>query len=249
MPKVIAVAVMSVVSLASMATTFATSAVSSCCKHSASSASSVSSASSCCKHKKHHCCHAKAASEAVVASPVVYKDVMPAALFIPHWYVGANLGESRTHDNAAANSGDSVTQIGPGWSVDLGYQFIQFYKATLAAELGYTQYHQSTENRPQVNVANTEHFSSYAAGVVEYPLGYNMNVLGKLGLAYSYAKKVFTAAGTSASANNYSLYYGAGVSYDITSKTELMLQWARARGNSKTGSTDLTSLGLTYHFM
>lgn len=179
---------------------------------------------------------------------VTYKEMTPAA-FVRYWYVGGHIGESRTHDKKAPGSSDSVTQIGPGWTVDLGYQFAEFYRVLFAGELGYTQYHNSNETTPGTNVASTEHFSTYLAAVAQYPLVDNFNVLGKLGVAYSYAKKVFTASGTSASANDYSPYYGLGVSYNVTSNAALVLQWARARGNSKTGSTDLTSLGITYNLV
>lgn len=191
--------------------------------------------------KKHHHCTCK--------EPVTYKEVTaPVNMFVPNWYVGGHIGVSRTHDQAAPGSGDSVTQIGPGWTADLGYQFFEYRRLILAGELGYTQYHNSNETTPATNVASTEHFASYLAAVAQYPLGHNFNVLGKLGVAYSYAKKVFTG-GASASANAYSPYYGAGFSYNITQQAALVLQWARARGNGSTGSTDLTSLGVSYNFL
>jgi hypothetical protein len=180
-----------------------------------------------------------------------YKDqpVVIIPSFTPTWYVGGNIGESRVHDGASPGSSDSVTEIGPGWSVDLGYKFIEFYKAILAAEIGYTQYDHSSETTPGVVVATTDHFSSYAAFVGQYPLIQHFGVLGKVGVAYSYAQKVFEATGVSASANDYSLYYGGGLTYDITPQAALILQWARARGNDETGSTDLTSLGISYSFI
>jgi len=168
--------------------------------------------------------------------------------YVPSWYVGGNIGVSHVHDKKARGSADSVTEIGPGWSVDLGYQFLQVCKALFAGELGYTQYYHSSETLPRVNVATTEHFSSYLAAVGQYPLGYNFNVLGKLGIAYSYAKKVFTVSGASGSANAYSPYYALGFSYNVTSKAALVAQWARARGNGSTGSNDLSSLGVSYSF-
>ncbi|HSW69758.1 MAG TPA: outer membrane beta-barrel protein [Gammaproteobacteria bacterium] len=190
--------------------------------------------------KKHHC-----------TPPVetVYKDQTPVYTFVPNWYVGGHVGVSRTHDKAAPGSGDSVTQIGPGWTADLGYNFYQYHRATFAGELGYTQYHNSNETTPGTNVASTEHFAAYLAAVGQFSLIHNLSVLGKLGVAYSYAKKVFTTTGASASANTYSPYYGAGFSYNVTPQAALVLQWARARGNGSTGSTDLTSLGVTYNFL
>lgn len=193
-------------------------------------------------HPKHH-----PAPQPQVA---VYKDLMPPApVFVRNWYVGGHVGESRTHDKPAPGSSDSVTQIGPGWTADLGYQFAEYYRAIFAGELGYTQYHNSNETSPGTNVASTEHFATYLAAVVQYPIVNNFNVLGKLGIAYSYAKKVFTTSGASASANAYSPYYGVGVSYNMVPNAAIVLQWARARGNGSTGSTDLTSLGVTYNFV
>ncbi|MDR3492104.1 MAG: outer membrane beta-barrel protein [Gammaproteobacteria bacterium] len=210
-------------------------------------ASSSFAVAHCASHHKHH-----APCAPQVTHMVDYKNevIMPIApMFVPHWYAGGHVGVSRTHDNAAAGSGNSVTQYGPGWTADVGYQFIQFYRATLAAELGYTQYHNSNETAPRVNVASTEHFASYLAAVAQYPIIANVNVLGKLGIAYSYAKKVFTATGASRSANTYSPYYGAGISYNMTPQAALVLQWNRARGNNSTGSTDITTLGVSYNFL
>lgn len=180
----------------------------------------------------------------------IYKDqeaIIPA--FTPTWYVGFNVGESRTHDAAAPGSGDSVTQIGPGWSVDLGYKFISFYKAVLAGEIGYTQYYHSSETTPGVVVAETDHFSSYGALVGEYPLVYHLGVIGKIGVAYSYAEKIFQASGAANSANDWGLYYGGGLTYAMTSQASLIAQWNRARGDNQTGSTDLISLGVEYSFI
>lgn len=184
-------------------------------------------------------------------SASTYKDepVVIAESFTPTWYVGFNIGESRVHDGASPGTSNSVTQIGPGWSVDLGYKFIEFYKAMLAGEIGYTQYDNSSETAPGLVIATTDHFSSYAALVGQYPLIHHIGALGKIGVAYSYAQKVFETTGVSASANDYSLYYGGGLTYDITPQAALVLQWARARGNDETGSTDLTSLGVSYSFI
>lgn len=84
---------------------------------------------------------------------------MPLApVFMPNWYVGGNIGVSIAHDKVAANSSDSITQTGPGWSADIGYQFAEYYRILFAGELGFTQYHNSNETLPRINVASTEHF-------------------------------------------------------------------------------------------
>lgn len=197
--------------------------------------------------KKHHCHRHPAPPQYIV-----YKDELPPVqiyAFIPHFYAGGHVGVSRTHDNPAVGTANSVTQIGPGWTADLGYQFFQFYRAIFAGEIGYTQYHNSNETARPLNIAYTEHFAAYGALVGEYPLPYNFNILGKLGVAYSYARKTFNAGGASASANDYSPYYGGGLTYNMTNQAELVLQWNRVRGNNRVGSTDLTSLGVSYHFL
>src|SRR5579872_3162149 len=81
------------------------------------------------KHvKKHKACYKRPPCyrRAVPVAAPIYKGEMPipVAVFVPNWYVGGHIGESRTHDNKAANSNDSVTQIGPGWTADIGYQFL-----------------------------------------------------------------------------------------------------------------------------
>jgi len=205
------------------------------------------------RHHRHHHHHSMQQTQAATDTTVVatqatdYKmmGALPPA-FVPSWYVGGNMGVSYVHDNKASGTSNSVTQAGPGWSVDLGYQFLDFHNLLVAGELGYTQYHASNETTATTNVASTEHFAAYLAAVGEYPLVYHFGIVGKLGVAYSYAKKVFTATAASRSSNTYSVYYGAGLAYHVTSNAAFLFQWDRARGDSKTGSTDLTSLGLVY---
>lgn len=204
--------------------------------------------------KKHHCNKHKCKNHKVVADNTYKGEVAPVIIeqtnyFTPNWYAGGSIGESRTHDGRTAGIPSSVTQIGPGWNVDLGYQFVEVYKFILAGELGYTSYHNSNETVPGANIAYTEHFSTYLAAVAQYPLIHNFSVLGKLGVAYSYAKKTFNFAGLSGSGNAYSPYYGIGLAYNFVPSTALQLQWDRARGNSKTGSTDLISFGITHSFL
>lgn len=161
-----------------------------------------------------------------------------------HWYVGGNVGVSHVHDSRTANLPSSMNQNGPGWSVDGGYQF----NSLLGAELGYTQYHNSRETigsilGTSVTLAQTEHYAVDVAGTLRYPLFYKISALGKLGAAYSYANKIFVG-GPSASSGSVSLYGGLGVQYSVTRTVDFILQWAGARGNDSTGSTELYSLGV-----
>lgn len=158
----------------------------------------------------------------------------------PHWYVGANLGLSHLHDQSTPGLNSSVDQNGPGWNVNAGYQF----NGMFGAELGYTQYHNSRETFGVTNIAQTEHYSSYLAATGKYPLIQQISVIGKLGLAYSYANKIFNT-GPSFSSGSLSAYYGLGFAYSVTRTVDFIAQWASARGNNYTGSAELYSLGVS----
>lgn len=177
---------------------------------------------------------------------VCFADI---SLDCPHWYMGGNLGVSHLHDKAATGLPDYVDQNGPGWNVNVGVNFIRVFAGMLGAELGYTQYADSRENTTgaSVNVANTEHYSTYLAAEGKYPLVDRLNALGKLGVSYQYARKVFVGGGTTGSANTYSPYGAIGLTYDLTCNFAFVGLVARDWGhNNSTGSADLYSLGFSY---
>lgn len=163
----------------------------------------------------------------------------------PHWYVGANLGISHAFDIPPADSTDYVEHNGVGWSVDAGYQFLHIYGAMLGIEAGYTQYADSREyTRPSMLIARREHQSADLVGTLQLPIVCNLSLLGKLGAEYSYARTNAYPVNFSSSANVIGLYYGGGLMYDVTSRAAVIAQWARARGDGSTGTTDLYSLGV-----
>lgn len=161
-----------------------------------------------------------------------------------HWYVGGNLGLSHLHDKSSPGLATSVDENGPGWSVDGGYQF----NSMLGLELGYTQYHDSRETMGNFlgvpfTFAQTEHYAVDLAATGRYPIYDRFSALGKLGIAYSYANKIFNL-GPSFSSGSGSIYGGVGIDYSLTHTIDFILQWAAARGNNYTGSTELYSLGV-----
>lgn len=158
----------------------------------------------------------------------------------PHWYVGGNMGVSHVRDEKTPRSTNSVDQNGPGWSVVGGVQI----NSVFGGELGHTQYHYSRESTNTTVVAKTEHYSTHLAATGRYPLMKNWSALGKLGIAHSYAQKIF-ATGTAASTSAVSLYWGLGFDYSLTQRIDFIAQYASTRGNKGTGSTDLWSIGLT----
>lgn len=160
----------------------------------------------------------------------------------PHWYVAGNLGMSHLFDEKSPGSRDSMNENGPGWDATVGYQVNSLF----GGELGYTQYHDSRETLGSAHIAKTEHYAVHLNASGRYPLYCQFSLLGKLGVAYSYANKVFTAATTANSSNALSAYYGLGAAYSVTRCVDFTALWARVRGNNYTGSSDLISAGITF---
>lgn len=160
-------------------------------------------------------------------------------LTCPHWYVGGAIGYSRLHDDPTPNTVNSVDQNGPGFAVDVGYQFSSLF----GAELGYTQYHRSRETSGAFTNAQTEHYAVYLAATGRYPIMCQLSAFAKLGAAYSYANKIYTL-GASASAGAVSPYLGLGLAYSVTRTVDFVAQWGGVRGNDYTGSSELYSLGI-----
>jgi len=187
-------------------------------------------------HHHHHHCKRHAD---MTYQPMDYKQEAgrPIVMWMPHWYVGANIGISDLHDNYTIGS---VKETGPGGSVDAGYQFSPMW----GVEAGYTEYYNSRNDLAGTNLAKTSHWSTDIAGTLTYPFGTSRwSALGKLGVAYSYARKD-TPGGATASSGSVSPYGGLGLVYAVTQNVDFIGQWARAWGNHYTGSADLYSLGV-----
>lgn len=159
-----------------------------------------------------------------------------------HWYVAGNLGVSHLYDNKTTGTNNSVDENGPGWDATLGYQ----WNSILGSELGYTQYYNSRETSGSNVIAKTTHFAVHLNATGRYPIACQWSALGKLGLAYSYAQKVFTGAGTDGSSGSVSPYLGLGLDYSITPTVDMLAQWSFVRGNNYTGSATLYSLGMAF---
>ncbi|MBA3662220.1 MAG: outer membrane beta-barrel protein [Gammaproteobacteria bacterium] len=159
-----------------------------------------------------------------------------------HWYVGGNIGVAHLHDRANPFSDDSVDENGPGGSVVGGYQI----NSIIGAEIGYTGYTNSREYAGSTLIAKTEHYAVHLAATARYPLFDGWSALGKLGVAYSYAQKMAIATGSAASSSTGNLYWGLGLDYSVTPTIDFIAQFAEARGNRSTGSSDLWSLGVVW---
>ena len=154
-----------------------------------------------------------------------------------YWYLGVDFGASVVHDSHPA--GTTIHSVGPGWDFHLGYQITDMF----GAEAGYLYYNSSRQKTGSTTTAITDHYSAYLAGTAQYPVYGNLALMGKLGLAYSYAQKIATG-GALSTGTAVNVFTGAGAMYPLTHRITLVGQWTRAWGNTKTGSTDLYSIGI-----
>jgi hypothetical protein len=169
------------------------------------------------------------------------------------WYVEGNLGSSRI-TNITYASGNSVTRTGRGYNINLGYKFIPFF----AAELGYTNYAQSTGSINGVKIASDTHYSYDIATKAMLPIADSgFELFAKLGAAQLKNKikvenqSYVTTNGIVVNSGSNSvtgLYFGLGADYTFAQGVSFNGQWQRAKGNNKTGNYDLFSLGLSYIF-
>ncbi len=169
------------------------------------------------------------------------------------WYLEANVGAPKI-SNVSYASNSSLSTSGLGWGINGGYKFMPFF----AAEIGYTNYANSTAKVNGVKIATATYYSYDIAGKPILPIGdTGFELFAKLGIAHlnanvksansSYAKanNIVVSTGTK---NVNGLYYGLGAEYYFIPALAVNGQWARAKGNSKTGNLSMYSLGVSYLF-
>jgi OOP family OmpA-OmpF porin len=170
------------------------------------------------------------------------------------WYVEGNVGASRANDASYGINGLSVSNNGIGANVNVGYKFMPYF----GAEVGYTTYADSKVKYNGTQIARDRHYSYDIAAKGILPINDSgFDLFGKLGIARVESKVSATNA-TYAAANGFvvnnnkrtstSLYLGLGGEYSFTPNLAANVQWARAKGNSNTGTLDLYSLGLNFLF-
>ena len=184
------------------------------------------------------------------------------------WYVGGNVGQSRsTIDDdrikgGLQSGGFTTTSLGDdnrdiGFKVFGGYQFIPYF----ALEGGYfnlgkfgfnaaTQPAGTLDGNIRLMGLNLD-----AVGIL--PIAYRFSALGRIGVAYTQARDTFAGTGAvnvpdpsrDKRAANYK--FGLGLQYDITDSLGLRAEAERYRVNDAVGNRgdiDLFSAGLLYRF-
>lgn len=172
-----------------------------------------------------------------------------AVVSVPYgWYVEANAGSTTLSNKSYPGSSSSS---GIGGNLNVGYKFMPYF----ATEIGYTQYANTSIKTTGGTQAGTDkHYSYDIAAKGIFPVSCSgFELFAKLGagrVADSMSISNSTAANSmglgSGSHSATGLYLGVGGQYYFMPELAVVVQWARAQGNSSTGNLDLLSGGLSF---
>jgi OOP family OmpA-OmpF porin len=130
-------------------------------------------------------------------------------------YVTAGLGSANFNNNSLGFPNPGKFEFG------IGYTFTP----TLAAELSYHKFGDSTLTNAQNGVSVTIGSSSLTAAVVgSYPISDQVSLLGKIGFASNKADAT-SNTGFSSSISKTSMYYALGGEYNINQKYAVRAQY------------------------
>lgn len=182
------------------------------------------------------------------ASPSPCRFIPAGCMSVPYgWYVEGNVGSTKLTNKSYTGSSSSS---GIGGSAIVGYKFMPFF----ALEGGYTRYANTNIDVNNVRVASDQHDSYHVEGKGIWPFASSgMEAFAKLGYQRLNTKtkidnSALAAANgiSSGSHTHYGLYMGIGLQYYFSPELAVVGQWARAQGNSATGTLDLLSIGLSF---
>lgn len=166
------------------------------------------------------------------------------------WYIEANVGSATLSD---ANFPGKSSSSGIGGNADIGYKFMPY----LAGEIGYSQYPNTLVRNFSGQKAGTVKYYSYdlaARGILPI-VDSGVELFAKIGVsrlsANASVQHPNIAAGIGFGHTNHSdtnLYLAIGIQYYFMPEFAINAQWARAKGNSATGSMELLSGGFSFIF-
>lgn len=189
----------------------------------------------------------------------------------PGPYVTGQLGYADTHMSARTEFGDTINGLpitekssnnlsnnGLAGRLAVGYQFNQNF----AVELGYMQLRskkadltlQKDEDTSITAATKLSQnvFDLAAKGIL--PVASNLNVYGKLGLAYVSTTGKVNVAGQDASVSQNQRKWApeaaVGISYDITPNVSVDTSWTHIQplGKNRPGNIDFVAVGVGYNF-
>ncbi|TAK73721.1 MAG: porin family protein [Gammaproteobacteria bacterium] len=165
------------------------------------------------------------------------------------WYLEANGGSTNMSNTSYPGN---VSTSGFGGNADLGYKFMPYF----GIEIGYTRYANTIIKEPNnsATAANVENFSYDLAAKAILPIatsGFEAFAKGGVGRTNADVSVSDTASANALglSDSNHSAtgaYIALGGQWYFMQELAFVAQWARATGDSTTGTMDLYSLGLSF---
>jgi OmpA-OmpF porin, OOP family len=154
------------------------------------------------------------------------------------WYMGGNVGQSDYK-----NIGDEDR----AWGLRGGYRFTQ----NLAAEVGYVDFGELSDNIPGVGSATLSANAMEVVGVGSYPVAERFSVFGKLGLYRGEADMTLNLVDVDAASGrdtNTDLTYGVGVQFDFRPNIGLLGSWQRYADVGDVTDVDAMTIGMLFRF-
>lgn len=156
-------------------------------------------------------------------------------------YVGINLGGSRfNHEDCVFGFDCNDKSDTLAGKIYLGGMF----NPNFGVEVGYVDV-----GKQKINGGERRAQGANISLVGNIPLD-RWSLFGKVGSTYSWTK-TSAAVGLTGDENGWGLSYGAGVGYDFTPQSQVVLEWDRNRmdfANQNNVDVDLYTVGYRYHF-
>ncbi|NRA60827.1 MAG: OmpA family protein [Psychrobium sp.] len=173
------------------------------------------------------------------------------------WFIQGDIAQAESNEKSSSlrsevsNFGDIGTahssQTRRAWKVSGGYRFNNYFAlAVNYADLGMVELASSTGSNAIYQVEALSGGATGISGIANWPISESVNLHGKLGYAHLSAKpnRVGAVHGVNGGSNN-DVFFGAGMSFDLTENLSLMVDWERYQFERE---TDLVSAGLRYTF-
>jgi hypothetical protein len=190
----------------------------------------------------------------MASSVAVFALATPASaiMSVPYgWYLEGNAGSTQLSNKSYPGN---TSASGIGGNADIGYKFMPYF----ATEIGYTLYaNTSISNGATGTKAGSDKHYSYDAalkGIVPI-VDSGLELFGKLGIDRQNSslsissQAAATAIGLGSSTHSANgLYLAAGAQYYFIPELAVNVQWARAQGDSGTGTLDLVGVGISFIF-
>ncbi len=174
--------------------------------------------------------------------------VMATQAATPGFYVSGQVGYAATHmkPHLPTGAGISLANDGLAGRVALGYKIT----SKVALEVGYLQLPgiKFPSTKDNTTFSNEQYAVDVAAkGML--PLTHNVDMYGKLGVAYL-TTQLNNAPKEDIAKRTLAPEVAVGMSYDITPNVSLDASWTHIQplGNNKPGNIDFATLGVGYNF-